>query len=184
MRTEKKVFYIWRNAQSAQTFPVLGYTQGTPTPIKPNAHTLNCWSNMIINRGQDCWGSVATRLGRKPFICSRAVCGNCWGKWDSPSNNSIVCLHASLHWFFLLVIRLLSLAGLHIQKPLMCAHARWHAHTGSPAPLRYLLKAHNDPSREVNQPPIASLAKTSVQDIATAGLRVCLSHNHTHTQVH
>lgn len=58
----------------------------------------------------------------------------------------------------------------------MSAHARWHAHAGSPAPLRYLLKAHNDPSREVNQPPVASL-----QDIAATGLKVCLSYTHTHT---
>lgn len=61
----------------------------------------------------------------------------------------------------------------------MRAHARWHAHAGSPAPLRYLLKAHNDPSREVNRPPVASLAEMSVQDIAAAGLGARLSHNHT-----
>lgn len=61
----------------------------------------------------------------------------------------------------------------------MRAHAHRRAHAGSPLPLRYLLKARNDPSREVNEPPVASLATRSVQDIAAAGFKAYLSHNHT-----
>lgn len=69
---------------------------------------------------------------------------------------------------------------MHIQKQLTRAHARRRAHAGPPLPLRYLLKALNDPSREVNEPPVASLATRSVQDIVAAGLKADLSHNHTY----
>lgn len=65
-----------------------------------------------MNKGPDCGKKLATRLRCKQVICNFAILQNCSGKWDSPSNNSIVCLLPP--WIdFLLIITLLLPAGVH-----------------------------------------------------------------------
>jgi len=74
---------------------------------------------MIKNEVHDSGKWVATRLGFERVICNFAILENCSGKWDSPSNNSIVCLLPP--WIdFPLIITLLLLAGWHTQPTDTC----------------------------------------------------------------
>lgn len=67
-----------------------------------------------------------------------------------------------LELIFSLIITLLLLAGLHTQKEQM------HPRTHTLPPPRYLLKARNDPSGEVNGPPVASQLRRGTPDIAAS----------------
>lgn len=115
-----------------------------------------------MNKGPDCGKKLATRLRCKQVICNFAILWNCSGKWDSPSNNSIVCLLPP--WIdFLLIITLLLPAGVctHIDtKSNPCTHAQ-------PLPQsRYLLKAQKGPSGVENGPLVAFLLSSYMPDIA------------------
>lgn len=74
---------------------------------------LDCSCNVIMNKGHDSGKWAATRLGHEWVICNFAVLRNSLGKWDSPSNNSIVCL-LPLWIDFPLIITLLFPAGWQI----------------------------------------------------------------------
>ena len=139
---------------------VYHYSKSAPTLLQPNAHTSAVHIIWLPKKGTTVGKGFATGLGRERVIFNFALLGNCSGKWDSPSNNSIVLPAASLNWF--LPDHYTALTGrfsFSFFKKGAHTHSHTHTHARSPHHQDTCWKLVTIHQEKVNGPPVCLSAE-------------------------